>query len=114
MPIPPNSKPPEPDRFRSFPRRWGWLDARLMESGTLATMTGDEAILYVALLCVSDRQGLSWWRDDTLGKRAGLSEAGFQEAKRRVLEKRVVAFRPFHAGGRHGVWQVLDLPGDQP
>lgn len=74
-------------------------------------MTGDEAILYLALLCVSDRQGLSWWRDDTLGRRVGLGETGFQEAKRRLIDKGMVAFRPFHEGGRHGVWQVLDLPG---
>ncbi len=111
MPIPPNSRPPEPDRIRSFPRRWGWVDVGLYDSGMIATITGEEALLYLALLCVSDRQGLSWWRDDTLGKRIGLGESGFQEAKRRLLEKRVVGFRPFHAGGRHGVWQVLDLPG---
>ena len=110
MPIPENSKPPCPDRIRSFPRRWAWLDARLLDSETLATMTGEEAILYVALLCVSDRQGLSWWRDDTLGRRAGLTEDGFHDAKRRLIEKGLVAWRPFRHDGHHGVWQVLDLP----
>lgn len=109
MPIPEHSKPPRPDRIRSFPRRWAWLDARLLDSETLSSMTGEEAILYLALLCVSDRDGLSWWRDDTLGRRAGLFEDAFHEAKRRLIEKGLVDWRPFRAGGRHGVYQVLPL-----
>lgn len=110
MPIPENAQAPRPGAFRSFPRRWAWVDCRVLESGILAAMTGEEAVLYVALLCVSDRQGLSWWRDDTLGRRAGLTEEKFQFAKRRLLERGLVAFRPFRPGGRHGIWQILDVP----
>lgn len=110
MPIPKNARPPQPNRFRSFPQRWSWFDCQLLDSGILSTMTGEEAILYFALLAVSDRQGLSWWRDDTLGRRAGLNEDQFLEAGRRLVEKGLVAFRPFRPGCRHGVWQVLDLP----
>jgi len=109
MPIPGNARPPRPDRIRSFPRRWAWFDCRLLEAGILATMTGEEAVLYIALLTVSDRKGLSWWRDDTLGKRAGLGEDQFHFASQRLIEKGLVAFEPFRHGGRHGVWQVLDL-----
>lgn len=111
MPIPKNARAPSPAGVRSFPRRWSWFDCRLFESGILAAMTGEEAVLYLALLSVSDRSGLSWWRDDTLGRRAGLTEDQFHSAKSRLMEKGLVAFRPFRPGGRHGVWQVLDLPG---
>jgi hypothetical protein len=109
MPIPQNSRPPLPHAIRSLPRRWNWVDCRLLESGLLAAMTGDEAVLYLALLCVGDRQGLSWWRDDTLGRRAGLTEESFHQAKRRLIQNGLIAWKAFHPGGTHGIWQIMDV-----
>ena len=85
MPIPPNSKPPEPDRFRSFPRRWGWLDARLMESGTLVAMTGDEAILYLSAVGVEHPE----------------------DHQEQCPNHQVVALARAHKGTQHGALQFL-------
>ena len=60
---------PRPDRVRQIERRaFGWLDAKLHHHKWLEVMTAEDIAVYVFLCLAADRQGVSWWRRDRIGR----------------------------------------------
>lgn len=90
-----------PYRLRKLPKRFSWLDQSLVHDGHLSRLGGDAAKLYLFLLGVSDRHGLSYYSDGAIRKRIGLKEVS--AARSELVAADLLAWRaPFY--------QLLSLP----
>jgi hypothetical protein len=103
-------KVPRPDRVRRIEGPFGWLDHRLLRQGVLQGLTLEDLGVYVFLVLAADRNGTSWYRKEKICDALGLSWDQFEEARRRLLERGLIAFEPYRPGDVNGVHQVLPLP----
>jgi hypothetical protein len=96
---------PEPARLRQIPPHFSWVDHRLVRHGHLRRC-GDLAALalYLFLVTVGDRRGLSYYSEGRLTEHLPLSVAQLRSARRRLVDTGLIAYRkPFY--------QVLGLEG---
>jgi hypothetical protein len=73
-------------------------------------MTAEEMALYLFLALAADRQGLSCWRLDRMERELPFDTGALQRARDRLVEKDLVAFRPWGGKGIDGSYQVLSVP----
>jgi len=99
---------PDPARVRRIHTSFAWLDHRLLRDGHLDDMSLAEIALYVFLVLAADRNGVSFYNKATISKKLNLDWDDFERA---LLEKELIAFRPFSPGDVDGFYQVLPLPG---
>jgi hypothetical protein len=66
--------------------------------------------VYVYLVLVADRNGVSFYRKDVISKRLGIDWSQFEESKARLLERGLIAFRPFAPRDVDGFYQILGVP----
>ena len=92
-----------PDRVRHPPREgFSWLDRRFFREH--ASHLSHDAILYYLFLAgVSDRHGLSYYKDSTAAGRIRATESRVARAREELLARDLVAFEP-------PLTQVLSLP----
>jgi hypothetical protein len=97
-----------PARLRAPPREgFGWVDRRLVHEGLIEDLAPTEGLLYLFLLCVADKDGLSFYGDRTLTRMLGITPPNFERARRGLVEKDLIAYeRP--------LYQVLALPRRSP
>lgn len=100
---------PDPSHIRAIRSSFGWIDHRLLRDGHLERMGLPEIAFYLFLVLAADRSGLSYYRLEHISKILGLSEDDFHLARRRLLEKRLIAFTPFRPGDVNGYVQLLPL-----
>lgn len=101
---------PEPLRIRRISGSFAWLDHRLVRDDLLEQLSLLEIAVYVFLVLVADRNGVSFYRKDVISRKLGIDWSQFEEAKARLLERGLIAFRPFTKGDVDGFYQVLPLP----
>jgi len=104
---------PQPDHVRSIRGSFAWLDHRLLREGHLQRLTLEDLGVYVFLVLVADKQGVSWYNHEKICLALALSWEEFREARDRLIERDLIAFEPFHRGGVDGYYQVLSVPGPQ-
>jgi hypothetical protein len=91
------------DRVRRPPEEgFSWIDRRFMRDYA-AKLTGDGILLYFFLSAVSDKHGLSFYRDDSIAVRLRMREQAVVQAREELLIHDLVAFQP-------PLTQVLSLP----
>ena len=96
-----------PDRIRSIPEQFSWVDHRLVRDRHIELLSHEAAALYLFLITVADCQGLSYYADASLCKRLAMDAATLVTARACLLKYRLVAYkRPLH--------QVLALDGGAP
>jgi predicted ArsR family transcriptional regulator len=61
----------------------------------------------VLLAIAADRRGASFYRRERMASALGMSRHEVDEALQRLLDAGLVVVRPWRAGGRDGVWQLL-------
>lgn len=92
-----------PDRVRRPPGEgFSWLDRRFLREFA-SSLSGDAVFLYFFLAAVSDRQGLSFYRDTTLAVRLRMREEAVVAAREELLTYDLIAFQA-------PLTQVLSLP----
>ena len=101
--------PPHPDLLRTPSGSFGWLEDRLLHEGWLARLGADGVAVMTLLALAADRHGASFYSRDRMAERLGLSHDQIDEGLRRLLALNLVATRPWRAGGRDGVWQLLPV-----
>jgi len=101
---------PEPSRVRRIEGSFAWLDHRLLREGHVERMTLTDLAVYVFLVLAADRTGTSWYRKDVICRKLGIDWGDFEESKARLLERGLIAFRPFTRGDVDGFYQVLRVP----
>jgi hypothetical protein len=107
-----------PHAVRRILPSFAWLDHRLRSNGFLETFTPGEIALYFFLALATDQQGLSCWRLDIMQRTMpafhGLlrwwHEHQFRAARDALMQKRLLAFKPWSQNDPDGVYQLLALP----
>ena len=92
-----------PDRVRRPPKEgWSWIDRRFLREGWLDRLERDEILLYLFLVCVADRHGLSYWSDTRTAGTVKISPESLDRARSRLVDLGMVAYAA-------PLYQVLDL-----
>jgi hypothetical protein len=97
-------QPPRPDRIRSIRGSFSWIDHRFFRQGFDQGLSRLEKLLYLVLIAVSNRDGVSFYSDERL---AELLEIRYSHelsgARNELIARDLIAFE-------QGIYQVLDLP----
>jgi len=92
-----------PQRLRTVPHQFSWIDQRLVREGHIARCGGTQALaLYLLLVTVADRQGLSFYSDKTAARLLCISEAELRQARLGLLQAGLIAYEA-------ALYQVLSL-----
>jgi hypothetical protein len=96
-------QPPRPDRVRSIQGSFGWIDHRFFRQGFDQGLTRTEKLLYLVLVAVSNRDGVSFYSDERLGELLDIRHRHeLTGARDELVARDLIAFK-------EGVYQVLDL-----
>jgi hypothetical protein len=97
-------QPPQPDRARSIQGSFSWIDHRFFRQGFNQGLTRLEKLLYLVLVAVSNRDGVSFYSDERLGEFLDIRHRHeLTGARDELVARDLIAFKD-------GVYQVLDLP----
>jgi hypothetical protein len=103
-------KPPHPGLVRRPSGSFGWLEARLLHDDWLARCGPNASAALLLLALAADRTGSSFYGRERMAAALSLDRDALARALGRLLELRLVAFRPWSPGHRDGVWQLLPPP----
>lgn len=99
-----------PQRVRSVPRSFAWIDHRLRSEGFLERLRPEDLGLYLFLALAADRNGLSCWRLDRIQRAVPCFDRHtLWEARTRLAELDLVAYRPWYKQEPDGCYQVLSV-----
>lgn len=91
------------ERIRKITGSFSWIDHRFISGGFIRDLSREEILLYLFLVAVSDRQGLSFYHDDRICSLLKTDLAALGEARETLGERGLIAWRA-------PVYQVLALP----
>jgi hypothetical protein len=91
-----------PDRIRSIPEQFSWVDHRLVRDHHIELISHEAAALYLFLITVADCQGLSYYAEASLCERLAMDAATLVTARACLLKHRLVAYK-------RPLYQVLAL-----
>jgi hypothetical protein len=96
--------PPRPDRIRTIRGSFSWIDHRFFRQGFDLGLTRMEKLLYLVLIAVSNRDGVSFYSDERLAEMLDIRHAHeLTGARNELVARDLIAFE-------QGIYQVLDLP----
>lgn len=98
-----NKKIINPERIRSTNGGFSFIPHRFLTDGFLASLNQKELLLYLFLVLVSDRHGLSFYSYDAICSLLQLSVDEYMEARDGLIKRDLIAFDGT-------LFQVLDLP----
>lgn len=91
-----------PKRLRKVPKSFSWIDHRLVRDRHIERLSHGAMALYLFLVCVGDRQGLSYYSDQSLVDKLKMEAAVLDHARSELIAADLVAWqRP--------IYQVLGL-----
>lgn len=96
-----------PKRVRKINGGFSFIPHRFVLDGFLAALGQKELLLYLFLVLVSDRNGLSFYSYDTICTLLELSLDEYIASRNSLIDKDLIAFDGT-------LFQVLDLPGKLP
>lgn len=91
-----------PEAVRSLPARFSWVDQRLVRDRHIERCDAPALALYLMLVTVADRQGLSYYSDATLCHCLSLEPQALINARAGLIRARLIAYEP-------PLYQVLAL-----
>jgi hypothetical protein len=92
-----------PNRIRSITGGFSFIPHRFVTDGFLSSLSQTELLLYLFLVLVSDRYGLSYYAYDSICSLLQLTIDDYIAARNGLLKKDLIAFDGT-------LFQVLDLP----
>ncbi len=92
-----------PERVRKIEGSFGWIDHRFITGGFLRDLSTLEILLYLFLVAVSDRNGLSFYHDDRIASLLKIDLSALGQAREGLALRSLVAYQP-------PLYQVLSLP----
>lgn len=95
-----------PSRVRKITSSFAFIEHRFLQQGFFSSLGHHELLLYLFLVMVADRKGLSYYRYDKICSLLRLSVDEYILARDRLIEKDLIAFDG-------SLFQVLSLP-DKP
>src|SRR5208337_4611408 len=101
-------------RVRTIPGSFAWIDHRLRSEGILSRLRPEDLGLYLFLALAADQQGLSCWRLDRIEKTVPCFDRHMLwDARTRLAELGLIAYRPWRTGEPDGCYQVLSVQRPQ-
>jgi len=94
-----------PDRIRSIKGGFSFIPHRFVTDGFLISLNQTELLLYLFLVLVSDRFGLSYYAYDSICSLLQLTLEDYIAARDSLLKKDLIAFDGT-------LFQVLELPAE--
>ena len=92
-----------PDRVRRLPRTdWAWVDRRFLRDFA-PKLSGDAVFLYYLLIAVSDKNGLSFYGDNSLAHMVRTPQSRLLLARQELVDWNLIAYDS-------PLTQVLALP----
>jgi hypothetical protein len=89
-----------PNRLRKIPASFGWVDHQLLHKNYLTRLPPEAMALYLFLLCVADKNGISYYSDKGIQQKINLDDVA--TAREFLIKHNLVAYQsPFY--------QVLSL-----
>jgi hypothetical protein len=92
-----------PDRIRRINGGFSFIPHRFLSDGFLAVLSQKEILLYLFLIIVSDRHGLSFYSYDSICCLLQMDLDQYISARNGLIDKDLIAFDGT-------IFQVLDLP----
>ena len=92
-----------PERVRRIQGSFSFIPHRFLTDGFLDSLSQKELLLYLFLILVSDRHGLSFYSYDAICSLLEITADQYIEARNNLIEKDLIDFDGT-------VFQVLDLP----
>jgi hypothetical protein len=92
-----------PDRIRSIKGGFSFIPHRFVTDGFLSSLSQTELLLYLFLVLVSDRYGLSYYSYDSICSLLQLTLEDYIQARDDLLKRDLIAFDGT-------LFQVLQLP----
>lgn len=92
-----------PDRIRRIEGSFGWIDHRFITGGFLRDLSTLEILLYLFLVAVSDRNGLSFYHDDRIASLLKIDLAALGKAREGLVRRSLLAYE-------FPLYQILSLP----
>lgn len=93
----------DPDRIRKIKGSFSWIDHRFITGGFLQDLSTIEILLYLFLVAVSDRNGISFYHDDRICTILKIPLTSMGEAREGLILRSLIAYEP-------PLYQVLSLP----
>jgi hypothetical protein len=94
--------PIHPDRIRTIPSQFSWVDHRLVRDRHLEQVSHEAAALYLFLVTVADCQGLSYYSDASVCQHLTMAGPTLTAARLSLRNAGLVAYR-------RPLYQVLAL-----
>ena len=92
-----------PNRVRRIDGGFSFIPHRFLSDGFLASLSQKELLLYLFLILVSDRNGLSFYSYDSICSLLQITADEYIDARNALIKKDLIAFEGT-------VFQILDLP----
>ncbi len=92
-----------PNRVRRINGGFSFIPHRFLTDGFLASLNQKELLLYLFLILVSDRNGLSFYSYDSICSLLQITADEYIDARNALIKKDLIAFEGT-------VFQILDLP----
>jgi len=90
------------ERIRRIPKGFGWVDHRLVRAGCMRGCSTDGLALYLVLVTVADRDGLSYYGERLLCTLLGWSRGRLGKARENLVGADLL-------GWADPIYQVLEL-----
>jgi hypothetical protein len=99
-----------PQRMRTIPPSFAWIDHRLRSEGFLPRLRPEDLGLYLFLTLAADQRGLSCWRLDRVEKSLPCFDRhSLWNARSRLVDLDLIAYRPWNSADPDGCYQVLSV-----
>ncbi len=92
-----------PHRVRSIKGGFSFIPHRFVTDGFLSSLSASELLLYLFLVAVSDRYGLSFYGEGSICSLLHMTSKNYQNTRQSLIEKDLIDFDG-------NVFQVLELP----
>ena len=96
-------EPLKDHRIRKINGSFAWISHRFLRQGYWSSLSREELVLYLFLVMVADRQGMSYYGYDKICALTAISMDEYIQARNGLIDKDLIAF-----DGR--LFQVLSLP----
>jgi len=93
-----------PNRIRRIEGGFSFIPHRFLTDGFLAVLDQKEILLYLFLIIVSDRNGISFYSYDAICTLLQITVDEYIEARNALIKRDLISFDGT-------LFQVLDLPG---
>ena len=89
-------------RVRKTPQSFSWIDHRLVREKHIDRCSHTQSTLYLFLVCVADKEGLSFYGDKSIMVRLSMGQNELNEARTGLIRNGLIAWQK-------PIYQVLGL-----